>query len=291
MRVLVTGAKGMLGSEVVKTLEMYGHEVWGTDISYADDKIDITRQDQIRYALSSFRPSWVLNCAAYTNVDLAEEHEDQALVLNAKGPDLLAHACRRLSIRLMHVSTDYVFDGAKGSPYTEEDAPNPINVYGASKLAGENAIRHSMEDYIIVRTQWLIGHKGRNFVSTILSAAQINESLRVVNDQWGSPTFASDLARAMAQLLDADARGVYHVCNRGKATWFDLAKKAIEIVGLGTKVIPVSTDEFPRPAKRPPYSILSTKKFSEKTGKLMPLWQTSLENYIHEYLQHVKGSA
>lgn len=291
MRVLVTGAKGMLGSEVVKTLEMYGHEVWGTDISYADDKIDITRQDQIRYALSSFRPSWVLNCAAYTNVDLAEEHEDQALVLNAKGPDLLAHACRRLSIRLMHVSTDYVFDGAKGSPYTEEDAPNPINVYGASKLAGENAIRHSMEDYIIVRTQWLIGHKGRNFVSTILSAAQINESLRVVNDQWGSPTFASDLARAMAQLLEADARGVYHVCNRGKATWFDLAKKAIEIVGLGTKVIPVSTDEFPRPAKRPPYSILSTKKFSEKTGKLMPLWQTSLENYIHEYLQHVKGSA
>lgn len=291
MRVLVTGAKGMLGSEVVKTLEMYGHEVWGTDISYADDKIDITRQDQIRHALSSFRPSWVLNCAAYTNVDLAEEHEDQALVLNAKGPDLLAHACRRLSIRLMHVSTDYVFDGAKGSPYTEEDAPNPINVYGASKLAGENAIRHSMEDYIIVRTQWLIGHKGRNFVSTILSAAQINESLRVVNDQWGSPTFASDLARAMAQLLEADARGVYHVCNRGKATWFDLAKKAIEIVGLGTKVIPVSTDEFPRPAKRPPYSILSTKKFSEKTGKLMPLWQTSLENYIHEYLQHVKGSA
>ncbi len=291
MRVLVTGAKGMLGSEVVKTLEMYGHEVWGTDISYADDKIDITRQDQIRYALSSFRPSWVLNCAAYTNVDLAEEHEDQALVLNAKGPDLLAHACRRLSIRLMHVSTDYVFDGAKGSPYTEEDAPNPINVYGASKLAGENAIRHAMEDYIIVRTQWLIGHKGRNFVSTILSAAQINESLRVVNDQWGSPTFASDLARAMAQLLEADARGVYHVCNRGKATWFDLAKKAIEIVGLGTKVIPVSTDEFPRPAKRPPYSILSTKKFSEKTGKLMPLWQTSLENYIHEYLQHVKGSA
>ena len=291
MRVLVTGAKGMLGSEVVKTLEMYGHEVWGTDISYADDKIDITRQDQIRYALSSFRPSWVLNCAAYTNVDLAEEHEDQALVLNAKGPDLLAHACRRLSIRLMHVSTDYVFDGAKGSPYTEEDAPNPINVYGASKLAGENAIRHAMEDYIIVRTQWLIGHKGRNFVSTILSAAQINESLRVVNDQWGSPTFASDLARAMAQLLEADARGVYHVCNRGKATWFDLAKKAIEIVGLGTKVIPVSTDEFPRPAKRPQYSILSTKKFSEKTGKLMPLWQTSLENYIHEYLQHVKGSA
>ncbi len=291
MRILVTGARGMLGSEVVKTLEMYGHEVWGTDISTQDNKIDITRQDQIRQALSSFRPSWVVNCAAYTNVDLAEEHEDQALVLNAKGPDLLAHACRKLSVRLLHISTDYVFDGTKGKPYTEEDPPNPINVYGASKLAGENAIRHVMEDYIIVRTQWLIGHKGRNFVSTILSAAQINESLRVVNDQWGSPTFASDLARAITQLMEADARGIYHVCNRGKATWFDLANKAIEIVGLGTRVMPVSTEEFPRPAKRPPYSILSTKKFTEKTGKLMPLWQTSLDNYIHEYLQHVKGTA
>jgi len=291
MRILVTGARGMLGTEVVKTLEMCGHEVWGTDISSKEDKIDITRQDQVRYALSSFKPSWVVNCAAYTNVDLAEDHEDQALALNGKGPDLLAHACRKLSVRLMHISTDYVFDGTKGKPYTEDDSPNPINVYGASKLAGENAIRHAMDDYIIVRTQWLIGHKGRNFVSTILSAAQINERLRVVNDQWGSPTFATDVARAITQLLEADARGVYHVCNRGKATWYDLASKAIEIVGLSTQVMPVSTDEFPRPARRPPYAVLSTKKFTEKTGKVMPLWQTSLESYIHEYLQHVKGSA
>jgi dTDP-4-dehydrorhamnose reductase len=291
MRVLVTGARGMLGHEVVKTLEMGGHEVWGTDISSKEDRLDITRQDQIRYALASFRPAWVINCAAYTNVDMAEEHEEQALLLNAKGPDLLAHACRKLSVRLLHISTDYVFDGTKGKPYFEEDTTNPINVYGVSKLAGENAIRHQMEDYVIIRTQWLIGHNGRNFVSTILSAAQINESLRVVNDQWGSPTFAPDLAKAIMQLMEMDARGIYNVCNRGKATWFDLAVKAIELVGLGTQVIPVSTLEFPRPAKRPTYSILSTKKFTEKTCKLMPIWQASLENYVHDFLQHVKGSA
>jgi dTDP-4-dehydrorhamnose reductase len=291
MRVLLTGARGMLGHEVVKTLEMGGHEVWGTDISSNDDRLDITRQDQIRYALASFRPAWVINCAAYTNVDMAEEHEEQALGLNAKGPDLLAHACRKRAVRLLHISTDYVFDGTKGKPYVEEDTTNPINVYGVSKLAGENAIRHQMEDYVIIRTQWLIGYNGRNFVSTILSAAQINESLRVVNDQWGSPTFAPDLAKAIMQLMEMDARGIYHVCNRGKATWFDLAKKAIELVGLGTQVIPVSTSEFPRPAKRPSYSILSTKKFTAKTGKLMPIWQASLENYVHDFLQHVKGSA
>jgi dTDP-4-dehydrorhamnose reductase len=270
---------------------MGGHEVWGTDISSKEDRLDITKQDQIRYALTSFRPTWVINCAAYTNVDMAEDHEEQALLLNAKGPDLLAHACRKRSVRLLHISTDYVFDGTKGKPYTEEDSTNPINVYGASKLAGENAIRHQMEDYVIIRTQWLIGHKGRNFVSTILSAAQIKESLHIVNDQWGSPTFALDLAKAIMQLMELDSRGIYHVCNRGKATWFDLAKKAIEIVGLGTQVIPVSTSEFPRPAKRPPYSILSTKKFSAKTGKVMPIWQASLENYVHDFLQHVKGSA
>lgn len=291
MRVLVTGARGMLGTEVVKTLEMRGHEVWGTDISSHDDRLDITRQDQIRYALTSFRPAWVINCAAYTNVDGAEGHEEQALLLNAKGPELLALACKRLKVKLLHISTDYVFDGTKGSPYIEEDIPNPINVYGVSKLAGENAVIHQMKEYIIIRTQWLIGHHGRNFVSTIMAAAQINESLRVVNDQWGSPTFAPDVAKAIAQLMEVDARGTFHVCNRGKATWYDLASKAIELVGLGTKVIPISTEEYPLPAKRPAYSILSTKKFSTKTGKVMPIWQTSLDSYVHEYLQRVKGSA
>ncbi|MGD0209741.1 MAG: dTDP-4-dehydrorhamnose reductase [Desulfomonilia bacterium] len=291
MRVLVTGARGMLGRDVVKDLEIHGHEVWGTDITSNDNRLDITRQDQIRYAITSFRPAWVINCSAYTNVDGAEKHEEEALTLNAKGPELLALACRKLKVKLLHISTDYVFDGTKGSPYIEEDLPNPINAYGVSKLAGENAIRHQVDDYVIIRTQWLIGLYGRNFVSTIISAAQINESIRVVNDQWGSPTFAFDLAKAITQLMEIDARGIFHVCNRGKATWYDLASRTIEFLGLGTKVIPISTKEYPLPAIRPAYSILSTKKFTTKTGKLMPIWQASLENFVHEYLQHAKGTA
>jgi dTDP-4-dehydrorhamnose reductase len=148
-----------------------------------------------------------------------------------------------------------------------------------------------MEEYVIVRTQWLIGLYGRNFVSTIINAAQVKESIRVVNDQWGSPTFAPDLARAITQLLENDARGIYHVCNRGKATWYDLAVKAVELVGLRTKVIPVNTQEFPRPARRPPYAVLSTKKFTERTGKVMPLWQTALDSYVRDFMQHAKGTA
>jgi dTDP-4-dehydrorhamnose reductase len=291
MRVLVTGARGMLGHEVVQTMEMHGHEVWGTDVSSSDEHLDITRPDQIRYAIASFRPDWIVNCAAYTNVDAAEDHEEEALLLNAKAPEMLSRTCRKAQVKLAHISTDYVFDGTKDTPYTEDDPPCPVNVYGASKLAGENAIRHQMSDYLIIRTQWLIGLHGRNFVSTILTAAQVRETLSVVNDQWGAPTFAPDLARAVAALVELDARGVFHVCNRGKATWYDLACRAVELVGLATRIVPVSTAEFPRPAKRPPYSVLSTKKFTEKTGKLMPLWQTSLENHIRDYLQHAKGSA
>jgi dTDP-4-dehydrorhamnose reductase len=291
MRMLVTGAGGMLGREIVKTLEMQGHEVWGTDITSTEERLDITRPDQIRYAMISFRPHWVVNCAAYTNVDGAEDHEEEALRLNAKGPEMLARACRKHSVRLLHISTDYVFDGTKDAPYREEDTPSPINVYGVSKLAGENAIRHLMTDYLIIRTQWLMGIHGRNFVSTILAAAQVKETLQVVNDQWGSPTFAPDLARAMAILMEIEARGVFHVCNRGKATWYDLACKAIECVGLGTRIVPVDTSAYPRPARRPPYSILSTMKFTKKTGKVMPLWQTALEDHVRDYLQHAKGSA
>ncbi|MCU0576265.1 MAG: dTDP-4-dehydrorhamnose reductase [Desulfobacterota bacterium] len=291
MRMLVTGAGGMLGREIVKTLEMQGHEVWGTDITSTEERLDITRPDQIRYAMISFRPNWVVNCAAYTNVDGAEDHEEEALLLNAKGPEMLARACRKNSVRLLHISTDYVFDGTKDAPYREDDTPSPINVYGVSKLAGENAIRHLLTDYLIIRTQWLMGIHGRNFVSTILAAAQVKETLQVVNDQWGSPTFAPDLARAMAILMEIEARGVFHVCNRGKATWYDLACKAIECVGLGTRIVPVDTSAYPRPARRPLYSILSTMKFTKKTGKVMPLWQTALEDHVRDYLQHAKGSA
>jgi dTDP-4-dehydrorhamnose reductase len=274
----------MLGRDVVDVLEVCGHEVWATDVVEGPDRLDITHADQVRYALISFRPDWVVNCAAYTDVDGAEDHEDTAYALNAHGPETLALACRRSSVRILHMSTDYVFDGAKGAPYAEDDPARPVNVYGASKLAGEDAVRHITEDHLIVRTQWLIGLHGRNFVSTIIGAARIKDRLEVVDDQRGCPTFAPDLARAMVHLMERDARGVFHVCNRGSATWFELAVRALKCASISTPVIPVPTSSVPRKAARPACSVLSTRKLSQFTGKVMPLWQSSLEDYVRAFL-------
>jgi len=289
MRVLVTGAFGLLGREVGERLLALGHEVVATDIASEKDFLDITDRDSIRVALRSIRPGWVVNCAAYTNVDACEAHEPEAILLNATGPELLAVECKAQGSRLLHMSTDYVFDGAKTSPYTEDDPPCPLNAYGRSKLTGEQAVLKRMEDPLIVRSQWLFGIHGKNFVSTIIEIARGTPSIRVVDDQWGSPTYAKDLAKAVVALMEVDARGVYHVCNRGRATWYDLARKAISIMELDTEVVPVSTGEFPRPARRPPYSILSTKRFTATTGKLLPPWQISIKSYIQEYLQYERG--
>jgi dTDP-4-dehydrorhamnose reductase len=289
MKVIVTGALGMLGHEAVKAFLMRGHEVVATDIASNKHRFDITDKDAMRALFTAIQPAWVINCAAYTNVDASEDHEKEAFSLNAKAPSLLANVCSENSVRLLHMSTDYVFDGSKKSPYTEHDTPNPVNAYGRSKLEGELAIADKMDDYLIIRTQWLFGLHGKNFVSTIVETAQGRQSVRVVNDQWGSPTYSKDLAKAMVLLVELDARGIYHVRNRGKATWYDLARKAIELFELETEVISVSTSEFPRPAKRPAYAILSTRKFTKTTGKLMPPWQISLKQYVQEYLQHSRS--
>ena len=290
MKIIVAGSKGLLGREVVRVCAACDDEVIETDVTPDKMVLDITDLDSITGILKSETPHWLINCAAYTDVDGCEEHEDIAFSLNAQGPQLLAQACERYGTKLLHISTDYVFDGEKSEPYTEEDAPHPISVYGRAKLAGEEGILKSMQDFIIVRPQWLFGPHGKNFVSTILGIARERDSINVVNDQWGSPTYSKDLAKALRRLIDRDARGVYHVCNRGRATWFDLAKKAVEIMELDTKVVPVATSEFPRPAPRPKNSLLSTKKFTDVTGKLMPIWQISLQHYIKEYLFEHRGS-
>lgn len=284
MRILVTGSGGMLGHDVIRVFLEHGHKVRATDITSQDHPLDITKDEDIRNALISSRPDWVINCAAYTDVDACEDHEDDALLLNAEGPAMLARACREHSIRLLHVSTDYIFDGTRDTPYAEHDIPCPVNAYGRTKLEGEIAITGRMEDFIIVRSQWLFGLHGKNFVSTILRAARNTPVLRVVNDQHGSPTYTRDLASAIRQLVELDARGIYHVSNRGTATWFDLAKKALELMELDNEVVPVTTAEFPRPAKRPSYSVLSMKKFTDTTGKLMPIWPVSLKEYLQEFL-------
>ena len=284
MKVLVTGAQGLLGHHLTSELAASGHDVVATDITSQSTYLDITNPLGIRAFLLRERPTWVINCAAYTKVDACEEHEDLATRINGNAPGYLADVCRDLSLKLLHISTDYVFDGTKDDPYREDDRTNPINAYGRSKLKGEQAIRERMDDHIIVRTQWLFGPHGPNFVATILKLAQEQRSLDVVNDQWGSPTYSKDLSKALKLLIESDTRGIFHVCNRGKSTWYDLARKAVELAGLSTQVNPVTTDRFPRPARRPANSILSTKKFTSTTGKLMPPWQIALQEYIQGHL-------
>lgn len=284
MKLLVTGALGMLGSDVAREAAACGHLVTETDLTSPAAPLDITNPLAIRAALLRERPKWVINCAAYTKVDACEENEELATKVNGLAPGYLADVCADLGIRLLHISTDYVFAGDKASPYREDDPPAPINAYGRSKLKGEQAVMARMEDYIIVRTQWLFGLKGPNFVATILSLARERDHLDVVNDQFGSPTYTRDLAKAVRLLIENDARGIFHVCNRGKASWFDLAKKAVELAGLSTPVHPVTTAHFPRPAKRPANSVLSTMKFAETTGKLLPIWPAALQEYLQAAL-------
>lgn len=282
MRFLVTGAKGMLGREVVDELSARGYEILATDVVPDAHRLDITREEDVHSALASFRPDWVVNCAAYTDVDGAESHKDGAFLLNASAPGILARVCSRHKARLLHMSTDYVFDGQKNAPYDEQDVPNPINVYGASKLAGEELVRQCLEDHLIVRTQWLIGLFGKNFVRTILEAARTRNHLEVVNDQHGSPTFARDLARAVRILMEMDARGTYHVVNEGTATWYDLACEALRLAGISTPVHPVDSSTFQRPARRPSFSVLSSEKFKDLAGNVMPPWRESLKIYVDE---------
>jgi dTDP-4-dehydrorhamnose reductase len=285
MKILITGSLGLLGQEVVEVCRNQGDEVLATDIASPATPLDITSPAAVRGFLASKRPDWVVNCAAFTDVDRCEEKEDLAFEVNARAPGHLARACEEHGAKLLQISTDYVFDGEKTGPYEEDDAPNPLSVYGKSKRAGEISIQEGIEHYLIVRPQWLFGPHGRNFVSTILGLAQERDTLSVVNDQWGSPTYSKDLARALRVLIDCDARGIYHVRNRGRATWFDLAKRAIDLLGLPTRVVPVDTSAFPRPARRPMNGILSTRRFTRTTGKIMPSWQISLRSYIKEYLR------
>jgi dTDP-4-dehydrorhamnose reductase len=279
MKIIVTGAKGMLGSDLCVELASAGHDVIETDVA-SDKHLDITDTESIRCLLAHEKPIWVVNCAAYTKVDACETDEETATLLNGTAPGYLASECASLGIKLLHISTDYVFDGRKEVPYNEDDPTNPISAYGRSKLKGELAVISSMKNYIIVRTQWLFGENGPNFVDTILKLAREHGTVNVVNDQFGSPTYSKDLSKAIRLLIENDARGVFHVCNRGKTSWFEFAKKAVELCLIPASVNPVSTEEFPRPAKRPANSILSTKKFTQATGKIMSPWQIALQEYL-----------
>ena len=276
--ILITGAQGMLGSDLVPRLRQHlpPAELIAVDI----DGLDITVEDQVREKVEAIRPAVIINCAAYTDVDGCESERDLAFRVNAHGPELLARAAAEYRAQLLHISTDFVFDGSQSTPYTEEDEPYPISAYGESKLAGEEAVRALAPEHLIVRTAWLYGRGGRNFVETILRLAEERDHLSVVTDQTGSPTWTVQLASAIVALLAVGARGTYHAVNRGECTRYEWAGEILRLAGKERRLLPATTEEFPRPARRPAYSALGCEKLTRDTGFRFCPWHRALADYL-----------
>jgi dTDP-4-dehydrorhamnose reductase len=276
MRILLLGHKGMLGSDLLLKFNSH-HEVIGLD----KDEIDIVSADECVKAIKEITPDIVINTAAYTNVDGCETAKEECFAVNAEAVKNIAQACRNKNIRIIHFSTDYVFDGTAKQPYKEDDKCNPINAYGESKLAGERYLQSLAADYVLIRTSWLYGMKGENFVQTILEKAKTTPTLTVVDDQVGSPTYTKDLATAVDLLISQNHKGIFHVTNRGSCSWYQFAVKILQESGLDNiEVIPIKCDKLPRPAMRPTYSVLSMQKFIATTGKTMQPWQLALQDYL-----------
>jgi len=275
-RIFITGGSGLLGREIEEVFRRR-FELRVTDYG----ECDVTRPPEIRRELETFRPDAVIHCASYTAVDRAESEPEAAYAVNAEGTRNVARACRERGTLVVTFGTDYVFDGAKTTPYREEDPVRPLSVYGKSKLAAEEALRSEGMGHLLVRTQWLYGAGGKNFVLTILGKARKGETLRVASDQTGCPTSTKDLAHAVLMLLDAGARGTVHFSNEGEATWFDLARHVLEKTGLaGVSLLPAATRELPYPAPRPAYSVLSKEKYRRITGESPRPWQAAVSEFL-----------
>ena len=267
-KVLVTGAKGMLGQDLCPILKENGYVVIPTDI----DTLDITDLQSVETVLSQHKPDIVVHCAAYTNVDKAEEDLETARKINATGTENLAKVCGANDITMVYISTDYVFGGKKDIKYKPSDAVEPLNNYGLTKWEGEQAVRKFCKKYYIARTAWLYGIHGKNFVETMISLADKPE-LKVVDDQTGCPTWTVELCNGIIKLLSGRAYGTYHLCGGGFTSWFGFAKEIFNLANLNVNLIPCTTEEFPRPAKRPAYSVM------DNAGLCRP-WQNALADYI-----------
>ncbi|MBD3413430.1 MAG: dTDP-4-dehydrorhamnose reductase [Candidatus Aminicenantes bacterium] len=276
--ILVTGAKGQLGSEIQDLSASVPSDFEFTDI----EELDITSMDDIREFVSSQTFDTVINCAAYTAVDQAEKEEDQAELINKKAAQNIAVMCCEQKARLIHMSTDFVFDGTSHTPYKETDKPHPVSVYGQTKWAGENAVLKHGDDVVIVRTSWLYSSYGHNFVKTMLRLTQERESLNVVFDQVGNPTYARDLAGAVLKIAHAEkfTTGIYHFSNEGVASWYDLAQAIVDITGADCQIHPIETYQYPTPAKRPPYSVLNKAKIKNTYHLQIPHWRESLQKCL-----------
>lgn len=281
MIVLVTGVKGQLGFDVVNELTKRGHEAVGVDIA----EMDITDKLSVDTVISSVRPQAVIHCAAWTAVDAAEDNEDKVRAVNATGTKYIAEACKDVGAKLMYISTDYVFDGQGTTPWQPDCKDyRPLNVYGKTKLEGELAVADTLKEYFIVRIAWVFGVNGKNFIKTMLNVGKTHDTVRVVNDQIGTPTYTYDLARLLVDMIETDKYGYYHATNEGGyISWYDFAKEIYRQAGYATKVIPVSTREYGlSKAARPFNSRLDKSKLVENGFKPLPAWQDALARYLKE---------
>jgi len=278
MKIALTGPDGMLGSDLIKVLSPR-HEI----IPLLYPKFNLVEADVAREMILGINPEFVIHAAAYTEVDNCESSFDYAFQVNAFGTETVALACKEAKAVMLYISTDYVFDGKKENPYTESDKPNPLNVYGKSKLAGEDYVSKLLKDYYIIRSSWLYGKMGKNFVKTILNLAKEKRELTVVNDQIGSPTYTLDLAKGMAEIIEKRIPfGIYNLTNQGYCSWYELAKKILEYAGLkDLEVKPVTSEEFHRPAVRPKNSRLDNSKIKKAGIQLRP-WDEALKDYLSE---------
>ncbi|RMF54314.1 dTDP-4-dehydrorhamnose reductase [Candidatus Woesearchaeota archaeon] len=270
-KILVLGASGMLGNDLMKAFADLNLTGWSSK------NIDITNEKQVNERLSKLNPGIVINAAAYTDVDGCETNKEAAMKINGKAVGYIAKACKKTNSILVHISTDYVFDGNKQDGYKEDDDPNPINVYGASKLLGEQSLIKNMNKYYLVRTSWLFGVNGKNFVETILRLAGEKNEINVVDDQFGSPTYTLDLANEIRKLIESEKDfGIYHVTNSGHCSWYEFAKEIVKLSCNNCKINPIPTEKYPLPAKRPKCSILLNTKLN--TG--MRHWKDALKDYM-----------
>lgn len=279
MKVVVTGAKGQLGQDVMKQLHAQNHEALGTD----RDDLDITNEADVLKFISDVKPDVILHCAAYTNVDAAEADKETAYQINALGTEYLAKAARAVDAKMLYISTDYVFDGTATEPYEVDHPTKPIGVYGETKFAGEEMLKKYVEKYFIVRTAWVFGIGGNNFVKTMIRLGEERGEVGVVHDQVGSPTYTVDLASFMLELMKTDKFGTYHATNGGVCSWYEFAVEIFKQAGMDqVKVSPLTTDQFPRPAKRPAYSVLSKQKMEEAGFTPLRDWKEALAAYLAE---------
>lgn len=278
MKALVTGVKGQLGFDVVNELKNRGHEAVGVDI----EEMDITDEESVNRVIKEVNPDAVIHCAAYTAVDAAEENVETCRRVNALGTEHIARACKELDIKMMYLSTDYVFNGQGTRPWEPDDEREPLNVYGQTKYEGELAIEKYLTKYFTIRIAWVFGVNGKNFIKTMLNLGKTHDTVSVVNDQIGSPTYTYDLARLMVDMIETERYGRYHATNEGLCTWYQFACEIFKQAGMKVNVVPVASDQFPSKAVRPKNSRMNKDKLVENGFIPLPSWQDALARYLKE---------